>query len=123
MMPQKSVLVLDDDADLRMTLCELFDSYGARSVGVGSVDELRRVMEDGPSFDLAILDVNLGAGQPSGVDAYRWLKEHSFSGRIAFLTGHARSLPGVAEAYALGATILQKPGSIADLLNLLGVAI
>jgi DNA-binding NtrC family response regulator len=119
---QKSVLVLDDDADLRLTLCELFDDFGARCVGVGSLDDMRGVLSDGVSFDLAILDVNLGTGQPSGVDAYRWLKEHAFPGRIAFLTGHARSFPGVAEAYALGVRVLQKPGSIEDLMNLLGEA-
>jgi DNA-binding response OmpR family regulator len=121
MTPQKSVLVVDDDGDLRMILCELFDSYGARCVGVGSLDAMRELLlSDGVLFDLAILDVNLGAGQPSGVDAWRWLQEHSFSGRIAFLTGHARSFPGVAEAYALGVKVLQKPGSIDDLISLLG---
>jgi CheY-like chemotaxis protein len=120
MTPQKSVLVLDDDADLRMILCQLFDSYGARTVDVSSLDDMRKLVTDGLLFDLAILDVNLGSGQPSGVDAYRWLKEHFFSGRIAFLTGHARPFPGVAEAYALGVKVIQKPGSIDELMSLLG---
>jgi DNA-binding response OmpR family regulator len=71
------------------------------------------------SFDLVILDVNLGAGQPSGVDACRWLQERSFSGQIVFLTGHA-SLPGVAEAHSLGLKVLQKPLAIDELVKLLG---
>lgn len=118
-MPQpKSVLLLDDDPDLRTMLCELFMSQGARSTGVGSLDEMKK-LADGMSFDLAILDVNLGAGQPSGVDAYRWLKAQSFAGRVIFLTGHARSFPGVAEAYAMGVKVLEKPVSIEALVNLL----
>jgi DNA-binding response OmpR family regulator len=121
MMVAKSVLVVDDDADLRTVLCDLFDSYGARCTGVGSLNELKNLVADGRlPFDLAILDVNLGAGQPSGVDAYRWLRERSFSGQILFLTGHGRSFPGVAEARALGVKVLEKPVAIDDLVKLLG---
>jgi DNA-binding response OmpR family regulator len=121
MMSPKSVLLLDDDTDLRMIMCDLFDCYGARCVGVGSLDEMKSLVADGPlRFDLVILDVNLGAGQPSGVDACRWLRERSFSGQILFLTGHGRSFPGVAEARALGVKVLEKPVAVEALLNLLG---
>lgn len=120
-MSPKSVLVLDDDTDLRIVLCDLFVYYGARCTGVGSLDEMKNLVADGRlSFDLVILDINLGAGQPSGVDAFRWLRERSFSGRILFLTGHGRSLPAVAEAHALGVKVLEKPVDIDDLVNLLG---
>jgi DNA-binding response OmpR family regulator len=118
-MRRKSVLLLDDDADLRTMMCELFVAQGASCVGVGSLDALKRLDAGRLSSDLAILDVNLGGGQPSGVDAYRWLREQSFSGRIVFLTGHARSFPGVAEAHALGVKVLEKPAPISCLLDLL----
>ena len=115
---EKSVLLLDDDTDMREVVCELFLFHGVRSIGVGSLDEMKR-LEDVRSFGLAILDVNLGAGCPSGVDAYRWLMAQSFDGRIVFLTGHARSFPGVVEAHALGVKVLEKPVSVDDLMNLL----
>lgn len=120
MMSSKSVLLLDDDADLRKVVCDLFDCYGARCTAVGSLGEMKNAVADGLPFDLAILDVNLGPGQPSGVDAYRWLRERSFSGQIVFLTGHGRSFPGVAEARGFGAKVLEKPVDIDDLVNLLG---
>src|SRR5579862_5380074 len=50
---------------------------------------------------LAILDVNLGPGCPSGLDAHSWLAAEHFSGRIVFLTGHAQSYPLVERAGAL----------------------
>jgi DNA-binding response OmpR family regulator len=121
MMSQKSILVLDDNQDLRGIMCELFDSYGGRCTGVGSVDEMKTLAVDGRlAFDVAILDVNLGPGRPSGLDAYRWLRDQSFPGQILLLTGHAYSFPGVAEAHALGVRVLQKPVSIEELVGLLG---
>jgi DNA-binding response OmpR family regulator len=119
-MAAKSVLLLDDDRDLRLMMGELFDASGAKCVGVGSLDEMKRIGASGRlSFDLVILDVNLGAGRPSGIDAYQWLRDQSFSGSIVFMTGHGRSFSGVADAYAVGVKVLVKPVSIEDLLNLL----
>jgi FixJ family two-component response regulator len=47
---------------------------------------------------LAILDVNLGPGEPSGVEIYRWLKGQNYRGKIVFLSGHAKTDPQVEEA-------------------------
>jgi DNA-binding response OmpR family regulator len=117
----RSALLLEDDRDLRMILCELFNAHGARCVGVSSVDELKDlVTEGGLAFDLAILDVNLGEGRPSGVDAYRWLREQGYSGRVVFMTGHGRTSPSVADAMALGVGVLEKPVPVHDLLGLFG---
>ena len=68
---------------------------------------------------LALLDINLGAGVPSGLDAYRWLKDNGFPGRTVFLTGHARSHPLVREARELThVQVLSKPIESAVLLAL-----
>jgi DNA-binding response OmpR family regulator len=114
-----TVLLLDDDEDLRSGLEELFVSEGAKCVAVGSLEELMRDSASVLACEIAILDVNLGAGRPSGVDAYRWLRSQSFAGKIVFLTGHARTHPGVAEAYKLGTKVLEKPVSPDTLVNLL----
>ena len=58
---------------------------------------------------VAILDINLGPDVPDGVDAFNWLKDHGFQGKIMFLTGHARTNPQVAMAGRSGAQILEKP--------------
>ena len=104
------VLVLEDDADLRELLGELFVDAGAAScVLASSLEELERKAPEALGCDVAVLDVNLGASQPSGVDAYGWLRGHGFSGEVVFLTGHARSHPLVADAGERHTRILQKP--------------
>jgi FixJ family two-component response regulator len=105
------VLVLEDDNDLRTLLCDLLVGAGAKAcVSVGSVDAMVRQKEQVLGCGLALLDVNLGPGAPSGLDAYHWLRENGFGGRIVFLTGHARSHPLVRQAYDLSqARILSKP--------------
>jgi FixJ family two-component response regulator len=58
----------------------------------------------------AILDVNLGPGRRSGIDAYAWLRQKGYTGRIAFLTGHARDHPLVVQAHRVGKVeIFTKP--------------
>ena len=105
------VIVLEDDADLRTILCELLSLSGADAcVSAGSVEEVRRQHAEALGCGLALLDINLGAGVPSGLDAYRWLKDKGFAGRTVFLTGHARSHPLVRQALELThVQVLSKP--------------
>jgi FixJ family two-component response regulator len=111
-----SILLLDDDEDLRTILCELLG--GGACMAVGSVDEMVALGDRLKDCQLAILDVNLGPGRPSGIDAYAWLEANRFSGRIVFLTGHAQSHPVVARAYGLGVQVLEKPVPASVLLAL-----
>ncbi|PTL83225.1 response regulator [Vitiosangium sp. GDMCC 1.1324] len=105
------VLVLEDDEDLRTILCELLSLSGVgECVSAGSLEELRHKQAEALGCGLALLDINLGAEVPSGLDAYRWLKDNGFSGRTVFLTGHARSHPLVREALELThVQVLSKP--------------
>lgn len=116
-MTTSRVIFLDDDRDLREVFAELVTGMGISVSTVSSVGELEAAMsKPGSNFDLAILDINLGPDAPSGIDAYRWLKDHDFAGRTVFLTGHARSHPLVSEALRLGdATVHDKPISVAEL--------
>lgn len=102
--------MLDDDDDLRELLCLTLERAGTDCLSASSVAELTREADRALRCHVAILDVNLGPGAESGIDAYRWLREHEFSGRIAFLTGHARSHPLVQEARSIGdVLVLEKP--------------
>jgi DNA-binding NtrC family response regulator len=116
-MTTRRVLFLDDDQDLREVFTELMGTLGVAVTAVASVPELEHVVNgDDGAFDLAILDINLGPDAPSGIAAYRWLKEHHFRGRTVFLTGHAHSHPLVSEALRLGdASVHAKPMSVAEL--------
>ena len=77
------------------------------------------MVEQGPAVlacDVALLDVNLGAGKPSGVDAYHWLRRSGYKGRICFLTGHARSHPDVSQVLSSDdAQLFVKPYEIDSL--------
>lgn len=114
------VLVLEDDTDLRELLGETLLALGADSCVITStVAELPRREAEVLMCDLAILDINLGPGQPSGVDACRWLVNRGFGGKIVFLTGHACSHPLVIEAARIAqASILAKPLSASRLTEL-----
>jgi FixJ family two-component response regulator len=114
---------LDDDADLRESVVEILRvMMDADCVAVASVAQMIEQHDDVLRCTVAILDINLGPGQPSGLDAYRWLRTRSFSGSIAFLTGHARHHPLVAEAHRIGAVdVLEKPIDFPQLAALIGV--
>lgn len=105
------VLCVEDNDDLRELVVELVTVVlQRRCVGVASYEELVGLGEEALGCSVAILDINLGPNQPSGIDAYRWLRDKGYRGRIAFLTGHASSHPLVIEAKRIGdAEIFSKP--------------
>jgi len=105
------VLFVEDNDDLRQTFVELTTVVlERRCVGVGSYNELVALGDEVLACDAAILDINLGPDQPSGIDAYEWLRHQGYPGRIVFLTGHASTHPLVIEATRIGdAEIFPKP--------------
>lgn len=103
------ILLLDDDDDLRETVGELIALWGTRCLALPSLAAMTAEERAVLACRLAILDVNLGDGQPSGVDAFEWLRRRRFAGRVVFLTGHARSHPAVARAATTGVQVLAKP--------------
>jgi DNA-binding NtrC family response regulator len=115
----KTVLVLDDDDDLRETLAELIELFGYRCVSAASLAQVVTQRDAALGCDLAILDINLGPGEPSGIDVYHWLKHEHFAGTVLFLTGHARNHPLVRAACQVGARMLEKPISATELRFLL----
>src|SRR5216110_3126863 len=129
-MPQKmalassamaGVFLLEDDDDLRTVIADLIQrSTGRECLALRTFAELREQRAAVLRCSLGILDVNLGRGQLSGLDAFAWLRAERFAGRIAFLTGHAASHPLVERARQMGeAIVLCKPLQISQLLELL----
>jgi FixJ family two-component response regulator len=105
------VLLLDDDDDVRAVMSEILQLYFDReSLEMRSFDDMVSRGDDALTCSFAILDVNLGPGRPSGVEAHHWLRRRGFQGEIVFLTGHAYSHPEVQRASAVGdARVLRKP--------------
>lgn len=106
-----SVLVLDDDDDVREALADLSEYVtGQPAVAAASVGELMAQADNALACELALLDVNLGAGAPSGLDALDWLERRSFGGRVVFLTGHAAAYPQLVRLADEGrALVMAKP--------------
>lgn len=103
-------MFLDDSEDLRELMKVLLKSaLGVDCLCFGSLIEFQRSCDDVLHAKLAILDINLGVNVPSGIDAFRWLTEHEFPGKIVFLTGHARANPQVTLAEKHGVQVLEKP--------------
>jgi FixJ family two-component response regulator len=106
-----TVLFVDDSSDL----CEVMELMCQSLLGIECicVPSMSAVLERPAQVlrtDLAILDVNLGPGEPSGVEIYRWLKGQNYHGKIVFLSGHARTDPQVEEAARIsGVDFFQKP--------------
>jgi FixJ family two-component response regulator len=118
------VVLLDDDEDLLEALSDLIRALGGPPcLTLRSVSELAQHRDVALRCDLAILDINLGPDQPSGLDAYGWLLAERFSGRVAFLTGHAQAHPLVERARKYERThVLRKPLDVPQLRSLLAVS-
>ena len=115
-----SALIVDDDEDLRETVSDVLGLAGVpRRVLAASLADVQRREQEALASGLAILDVNLGDNQPTGVDVSQWLRARGFSGAIVFLTGHAAADARVAAAAAVPNTrIMAKPVSFGDLMSL-----
>jgi DNA-binding NtrC family response regulator len=75
----------------------------------GNLTELEKHSEEALRAKVAILDINLGPDAPDGVDAFHWLMNHGFQGKVLFFTWHARTNPQVELAARNGVEILEKP--------------
>ena len=105
------VLYVEDNGDLRDAAVALVTVVlERRCIGLGSYAELVALGDGVLACSVAILDINLGANRPSGIDAYTWLRQTGYTGRIVFLTGHASTHPLVVEAHRIGdVEIFAKP--------------
>lgn len=100
------VLVVDDDAIIRLELVSIVDSAGFIVAGEAgtTAEALRLATESRPS--IALLDINLD-GQGEGLDIAHRLREF-FATRIIFVTGLGEDLPDEVLTFRPDA-IIQKP--------------
>ena len=69
----KSILVVDDEANIRRLYSEELTDAGYRVVCAGSWAEARQALDRHP-FDLVTLDIRMGDG-PDGIEALRLIKD------------------------------------------------
>ena len=109
-----TVFIIDDDADVRVSIQGLLKSVGLRSESFASPREfLRSQRSDGPSC--LVLDVRLPG--VSGLDVQHQLAEAGVQLPVIFITGHG-DIPMTVKAMKSGAVeFLTKPFRDQDLLD------
>jgi FixJ family two-component response regulator len=114
------IILIDDDENLLNSLGDLLEiAADVRSLRFKGLSELIAKKSEvcRPESILAIVDINLEAGEPNGLDVYRWLRGSEFKGEIIFLTGHAKDHPAVQQASMVGdAQVFEKPMNVDELL-------
>lgn len=111
------VLLVDDDEDLRAAMDEVLHRIGVqRLIEASSLRDVEDQREEALACQLALVDINLGYGEPTGVNVFEWLEHEGFTGRVVFLTGHGSQDPRVqAAAKIAGSQIASKPLTTAKL--------
>lgn len=110
-----SILVVEDDPDIRSLTVSILERAGAAVVGASSAAEAIACL-DQSSFDAVVLDWNL-AGDTGGA-LLTCLRERNpeLLRHSAVVTGDVLSIPGQHEAEAFGCPVLAKPFRPAQLL-------
>ena len=110
-LPEKSLLLLDDDAPLRTRLGRALESRGFQPTLVESVSQaLAAVRDKPPAF--AVLDMRLEDG--SGLKVVEALREARPDSRIVMLTGYGNIATAVAAVKAGAVDYLSKPADADD---------
>jgi two-component system response regulator RegA len=110
-LPDRSVLVLDDDAPLRTRLGRALESRGFEITLVGSVEEaVQAVRAHPPAF--AVLDMRLEDG--NGLQVVEAIHAQRPDARVIMLTGYGNIATAVAAVKAGAVDYLPKPADADD---------
>jgi two-component system response regulator RegA len=110
-LPDRSLLVLDDDAPLRTRLGRALEQRGFEPILVGSVnDAISAVRDKAPAF--AVLDMRLDDG--SGLKVVEAIREARPDARIIMLTGYGNIATAVQAVKAGAVDYLSKPADADD---------
>ncbi len=103
---QEKILVVDDDATLRMVITEALNTCSYDIDDTHNISTAKEMIT-ATDYDLIITDVVMPGG--SGVDLLSWAKESGVKSSFIIMTGHAE-LNAIADALNYGANFfLQKP--------------
>ena len=110
-LPDKSLLVLDDDAPLRTRLGRALESRGFEPVLVGSVAEaVAAVRAHPPAY--AVLDLRLDDG--NGLQGVQAIQNARADAKVVMLTGYGNIATAVAAVKAGAIDYLAKPADADD---------
>jgi two-component system response regulator RegA len=115
-LPDRTLLLLDDDNALRTRLGRALESRGFEVTTAGSVAEAREALRATvPAF--AVLDMRLEDG--NGLKVVEAIRERREDARIVMLTGYGAIATAVAAVKAGAVDYLQKPADADDVVKAL----
>jgi two-component system response regulator RegA len=110
-LPEKTLLVMDDDAPLRTRLGRALEARGFEVTLVGTVAEaIQAVKSKPPAF--AVLDLRLDDG--SGLQVVESIQAERPDARVVMLTGYGNIATAVAAVKAGAIDYLSKPADADD---------
>ena len=115
-LPDKSLMVMDDDAPLRTRLGRALEARGFEVTQVGSVGEAMEALKTAPPA-FAVLDMRLEDG--NGLKVVEALRERRPDSRAVMLTGYGAIATAVAAVKAGAADYLSKPADADDVVKAL----
>ncbi len=117
-MKQKSILIVDDEKNIRLTLSQTLESLNIPVQVAVNGEEALRKLQDG-TFCLVFLDLRMPG--MDGMEVLRWIKDEWPQIRVIIITAHG-TINSAVEAMKLGAVdFIQKPftpGEIRELATL-----
>jgi two-component system response regulator RegA len=115
-LPDRSLLVLDDDAPLRTRLGRALEQRGFQPTLVGSVQEaIQAVKQSAPAY--AVLDMRLDDG--SGLKVVEAVRDARPDAKIIMLTGYGNIATAVQAVKAGAVDYLSKPADADDVVRAL----
>lgn len=100
-----TVLLVEDEADLRRLLCRFLTEKGFYVLQAGTADAALQQLENNTDVNIVFSDVNM-PGTMDGIGLARWLRQHRPEIKVVLASGHAQ--PDAAELCD-GGQILRKP--------------
>jgi sigma-B regulation protein RsbU (phosphoserine phosphatase) len=118
-----TLLVVDDNADVRRTLVRMLEASGGPEVEVEAVASAREARERLVQRPFSIVITDLTMPEEDGISLMQWAREHHHGNSWIVLTGHG-TLDAAVQALQLGAfDFISKPLNVATLRNAVGNAL
>ena len=115
-LPDKTLMIVDDDAPFRNRLCRAMMQRGFVVSPISNIQEALEVASKNPPA-FAIIDMRLEDG--NGLDVVAELKKNRSDCRVVMLTGYGNIITAVAAVKAGATDYLAKPADAEDLIQAL----
>ena len=112
-LPSESILVVDDDDNLRTRMARAFENRGFRAMVASCYSDVESVLQN-EAPDRAVIDLKMPG--PSGLDVLRYLMDRSPNTKAVILTGYG-SITNAVDAIKIGAVnYVTKPANVDEVL-------